>query len=329
MNVFVFEYVTGGGFADQELPAFLPDGETIWQALVKDVSAIQGVDVTTMRDDRLPRLNIKGVHIVTTNARRYENDYQRCLALSDAVWPVAPEENGILESLNRGVLNAGKRLLGCQPQAVSIATSKLATAQQLAQATVPVVPTFTSPSRMATTGPVVAKPDDGAGCQATYYFQTPTAAAEWCVKHNGKGFVFQPYITGEPLSLSLLCHQRSCELLSINRQHIRMEHGQLHFSGVTVNAISDQDHRYAALAMHVCSAIPGLWGYVGIDLIDTEIGPIVLEVNPRATVSYAGLSAVLGFNLAEKLLQFPDIRPARDFSLSSLDNHSHIPRYTP
>jgi predicted ATP-grasp superfamily ATP-dependent carboligase len=34
-------------------------------------------------------------------------------------------------------------------------------------------------------------------------------------------------------------------------------------------------------------AIPGLWGYVGVDF--TESGPVVLGVYPRLTASYFGL----------------------------------------
>jgi predicted ATP-grasp superfamily ATP-dependent carboligase len=309
MKVFVFEYVTGGGFASIALPGFLHDGEVMWQALVDDLSAIDDVDVITLRDCRLPRPAGDKVHIIATEANRFAEDYRHCLALSDAVWPVAPEEAGILESLNQGVLNTDKRLLGCQPSAVRIAASKYATARRLGRAGIPVVPTFTSPCLMATNGPVVAKPDEGAGCQDTLYFHNQSAAEDWTLDEGGTGFVFQPFLAGEPLSLSVLCHADGCQLLSVNRQHIRLEDGQLRFDGVTSNERPDQDGRYADLAQCVVNAIPGLWGYVGIDLVETATGPVVLEVNPRVTASYAGLRAMLGFNPAEKVLALPDNPP--------------------
>jgi len=34
MKVFVFEFVTGGGYAGQALPDFLGDGELMWRALI-------------------------------------------------------------------------------------------------------------------------------------------------------------------------------------------------------------------------------------------------------------------------------------------------------
>lgn len=327
MKVFVFEYVTGGGFASMALPRFLHDGEVMWQALVDDLSAIDGVDVLTLRDCRLPRPAANKVEIIATEASRFDEDYRQCLALADAVWPVAPEEAGILESLNQEVLNAGKRLLGCHPSAVRIAASKYATAQRLGRAGIPAAFTFTSPFLMVTNGPVVAKPDDGAGCQDTLYFHNQSAAEEWTLDKGGAGFVFQSFLAGEPLSLSVLCHAGSCQLLSVNRQHIRLEGGHLRFDGVTTNALPDPDGRYAGLALRVVSAIPGLWGYVGIDLVDTEAGPVVLEVNPRVTASYAGLRAMRGFNPAEKVLALPDDPSISALPPAHLTNDTLAPRY--
>ena len=115
-------------------------------------------------------------------------------------------------------------------------------------------------------------------------------------------------------------------MLSVNRQHIRLEEGRLHFQGVTTNALPDPDQRYADLALRVGTAIPGLWGYVGIDLIDTEAGPVVLEVNPRVTVSYAGLHAMLGFNPAGKIMALPDYPPMSALPPANLMDDTYVSR---
>ena len=49
-------------------------------------------------------------------------------------------------------------------------------------------------------------------------------------------------------------------------------------------------------------AIPGLWGYVGVDLMLAKEGPVVLEINPRLTTSYCGLRRALGINTAAMVL---------------------------
>ena len=204
---------------------------------------------------------------------------------------------------------AGKWLLGCRPDAVHIAASKHATAARLAGAGVTTVPTFATPDLL--TGAVVAKPDDGVGCEDTLLFADAAAAQAWHDTPPRAMHVFQPYVAGESLSLSLLCCDGQAQLLSVNRQHVRLAGDHFEFHGVTVNALGDGDGRYAALAARVAAAIPGLWGYVGVDLIAGAFGPMVLEVNPRATVSYAGLRAALDCNPAQHVLALPEMRPCR------------------
>jgi predicted ATP-grasp superfamily ATP-dependent carboligase len=54
----------------------------------------------------------------------------------------------------------------------------------------------------------------------------------------------------------------------------------------------------------VADALPGLRGFVGIDLIwNEERGPVLIEVNPRVTTAYVGLSRRLGRNLAADVLR--------------------------
>lgn len=321
MKVFVFEYVTGGGYAGQALPDFLADGELMWRALVDDLIAVPGVEVLTLRDARLDTPDLPGLHATIADAPAFERDFQRCLQAADAVWLVAPESHNILESLTRQVLAAGKTLLGCRPEAVRIATSKLATAHCLAAAGVAGVPTGSGAEDWR--GRVVAKPDDGVGCQDTLLFADADAAQAWRRDHADVAWVFQPYIEGAALSLSLLCCAGRAQLLSVNRQRIGLaDDGRFAFLGVDVNALSDPDDRFATLAAQVAAAIPGLWGYVGIDLIASADGPRVLEVNPRVTVSYAGLRAALDCNPAQRVLSLPAMRPChglRQISLETAD----------
>jgi predicted ATP-grasp superfamily ATP-dependent carboligase len=42
-----------------------------------------------------------------------------------------------------------------------------------------------------------------------------------------------------------------------------------------------------------------------VDFIETQAGPIVIEVNPRLTTSYAGLRRAIGVNPAHLVLDLP------------------------
>jgi len=51
--------------------------------------------------------------------------------------------------------------------------------------------------------------------------------------------------------------------------------------------------------------MPGLWGLCGVDFVETGAGPVVIEVNPRLTTSYAGLHRAIGINPAHLVLELP------------------------
>ena len=72
------------------------------------------------------------------------------------------------------------------------------------------------------------------------------------------------------------------------------------------HALDPGDARAAPLrriALDVVRALPGLRGFVGIDLVwHATRGPVVIEVNPRVTCAYVGLSAKLVRNLAADIL---------------------------
>ena len=73
-----------------------------------------------------------------------------------------------------------------------------------------------------------------------------------------------------------------------------------------IDALPRDDARAGTLrawAQALADAIPGLGGYVGVDLVwHAQRGPVLIEVNPRVTMSYVGLSAALGRNLAADVL---------------------------
>jgi predicted ATP-grasp superfamily ATP-dependent carboligase len=309
VRVFAFEFFSGGGLAGQPLPASLArEGDLMLTTLVGELAELPGVEVIATRDPRLPP--IPGCEML--RPRRDEHPlalYRRALAAADAAWPTASEAGGTLERLAQATLDTGRVLLGCRPDAVRLTASKRATAAALHERGLPVVPTFALPGAIpAIAGPWVVKPDDGAGCEDTDVVEGSGAAIVRLAANPGR-LVAQPWIDGEPLSLSLVCADGASRLLACNRQVIAVRDGRVGLEAVQVNAVRDGDGRLARLAERVAAAVPGLWGYVGVDLVLTADGPVVLEINPRLTTSYCGLRPALGVNTAGLVLGL--LRPSR------------------
>lgn len=301
MRILACEYVTAGGLSGSVVsPALAWEADLMIRALVAELGMVPGVEVVTVRAPGFPPLRVAGVTVLAPSGN-FAEGYRAALAGVDAAWPTAPETDGALELLARLTRAAGVRLLGCDPAAVRLAAMKSRTSAALAAAGVPVVPTFVVAAEVdPLPGPWVVKPDDGAGAEGLRILPD-WQAASLALSESGGRFVAQPWLRGEPRSLSLLCADREATVLSVNRQHLEVRDGRVILSGLSVNI--EPPAALQGLASGIASTIPGLWGYVGVDYLETESGPCVLEVNPRLTTSYCGLSAALGFNVPEAVLE--------------------------
>ena len=218
------------------------------------------------------------------------------------MWVTAPESDGLLLQLAEAVEPA--RWIGSDRAAIRLCRSKRATLAPLGARGLAAPVAFGAGARQ---WPV--KPGDGAGTQDTRRHAQRAAAQADLQQRRARGAsaTLEPWVDGEPLSLSLLCRDGAAELLSINRQRIAIsEDGRLRDDGVLINALAFDDARAPVLvrtAQAVARAIPGLRGFAGIDLVwHAQRGPVVIEVNPRLTCAFVGLSAALGRPLAAQIL---------------------------
>jgi predicted ATP-grasp superfamily ATP-dependent carboligase len=302
VRVFAYEFVTGGGITHLEPEASLiREADLMVRALLRDLADTPGVEVFTARRPGLPPLS--GIEqLVPLPGESPFELYPRALASADAAWPIAPETDGVLERLSRQTLDLGKTLLGSPPHAVRAAASKYTTAAVLHEAGLSVVPTFSCAADIPELpGRWVVKPDDGAGAMGTRLLASARAARA-ALEDDPGGLVAQPWLDGEPLSLSIICLDGQALVLACNRQRVHISNGCISLAGIEVNAAFDRVTELTEIAERVVSAMPWLWGYVGVDLVSTGRGPVVLEVNPRLTTSYCGLREAIGVNVAELVL---------------------------
>lgn len=312
LKVFAFDYVTEGGPTARALPhAFTQQGSMLFDALLADLGALPGVEVCTMAT--LCRPGAGGLGAADWAAQSFGERFAACVQAADAVWPLAPESEGLLETLSRDILRGKRILLGSAPGAVRVAGSKLKVARALADGGVATVPTYRPHASLPEgEGAWVVKPEDGAGCVDTRLFADRAAALAWIRTSAAQGYVLQPFVAGKLGSLSLICCDGSARLLARNLERVAVRDNRFHFLGSTVNGLSDADGTLERLAQQVAAALPTLWGYVGVDIILNERGVMVLDVNPRLTAAYAGLHASIGCNpagLVIDLLKGPAAMP--------------------
>jgi tyramine---L-glutamate ligase len=293
-RVWVYEYLSAGGAFHGD--ALLRMGTSMRDAMVADLLRAEGCTVTAATCARAAALPRGAVSVQAHHGESPGAFVARQAVLHDAVWLVAPETEGVLAQLQSVVPTT--RWLGCDASSIALASSKRATTERLAARDVLTPLAFAND---AATRRWVTKPDDGAGAVDTRVHDDLSAARD----QASASMVIEPWVEGTAMSLSLLCKPGHFELLCVNRQNIAVdERGQVSFEGVTIDrdAASARD-AFARIARDVVHAIPGLRGFVGVDLVWHEArGPVVIEVNPRVTCAYVGLSAALDRNLAAEML---------------------------
>ena len=311
-RVFLYEYLSGGGRADvaaAEIAAddraiLLPQGLAMRDALLDDLLQVAGVEVGVACAD-----DAAGVAPPARTLRPLPGESavgfaDRAAGQHDVAWVVAPETGGLLAAFERRI--GPGRWLGCDAETIRLTTRKRATLLHLSRQGVPTPLDF---SHAAEIRHWVVKPDDGAGAVATQRHADADAAWEdWACRSRDAAMAIEPWVEGEPLSLSLLCRGDGvAELLSINRQCIRIDaDGFVVYDGVEIHIAPPPAVRREALAElagRVARALPGLRGFAGIDFVwHPRRGAVLIEVNPRVTCAYVGLSRALGRNLAADLL---------------------------
>jgi predicted ATP-grasp superfamily ATP-dependent carboligase len=272
--------------------------------LLVDLCRLPGVEVTLLRDPGLAPLQLPGtVRVVSCQPEQAADTVAACIAEADAVWPVVPESAGMLEQASSQILGCGRLLAGSLPAAIRVAASKRETSRVLKAAGIAVVDTcWLDEAAPANASAWVVKPDDGAGCSDTRIFADCDAARSAIAEREAGQYVMQPYIHGAHRSISMVCADNRVLLMSVDEQRIAVFDNQLQYMGSSVNGVREGQSQCRALAEQVMAALPGLWGYVGIDFIMSANGPVILEVNPRPTVPHAAMRQSTGHNPARLML---------------------------
>ena len=121
-------------------------------------------------------------------------------------------------------------------------------------------------------------------------------------ENQTRRWLVQPYMPGIHASISAICFNGQARVLSCNRQLFQFHEGRGRLQGVEVNGLPQFSEEFAALADRIAGSLPGLRGYVGIDLVIADDHCWVVEINPRLTTAYAGLRRSIGGNPAEWIL---------------------------
>jgi len=302
MKVFVYEYcacqpATGGGTT----AALRGEGLAMLAAVMEDLGQVPGVAPVALVAADLPTVAFPHQTIEPGVEKRR---FLELAGRSRFTLVIAPETDGLLEQRCRWVQKGGGRLLGPDPEAVHLTADKLALAEHLFAHRIPTPATFTArPSWL--TPPAVYKPRFGAGSLLTFLLKSLDERERIRRAFPDVEFVLQWYHRGVAASVTFLVGPDVCVPLRPARQNIRIRSGEMSYRGGEAPLQEPFAGRATELAARAVQSVPGLRGYVGVDVVldrGKDHRDVVIEINPRLTTSYLGLRRMSRVNLAAAML---------------------------
>ena len=293
--------------------------------VIADLTALPDVHVVTTRDLRLPHpADARDPMLIYESVKSAEDEktaFDRLVMASDATLVIAPETNSELEHRVQRVIDRGKRVLNCQPEAIRLCADKLKLAEHFAAHKIPTIRTLladlgSEPWGLPVEGGCVLKPRDGAGSWLTFGipFRDEKAwqsAVSDIARHGmSDRMILQPWIAGRALSVGCLCHSSGqIEILPIACQRIAGDRFEYRGGEIPAEISPTSKQQIEDLVTRACQSIGGLYGYIGIDLLLSENEPanaLIVEINPRLTTSYVGYRRACHSNLASRIMESGD-----------------------
>jgi predicted ATP-grasp superfamily ATP-dependent carboligase len=315
-RVFVYEYTCAAPPASLEAggaASLRTEGEAMLGAVLADFASAPGVDVFTIREC-------------------VDEEAAFRSAARTAHWSlvIAPEFDQILETRCRWVLEEGGRLLGPSPEAARLCADKLQLARHWGERQVQTPPTvlLREYDRSTAGDRVVMKPRFGAGSQDMHLVVVndsvgsavgslategpplcesggPSVASDLrpTLPEIDSGMIVQPYIPGAPASVAFLIGIDGHVPLLPTEQRLS-DDGYFQYLGGRIPLPNDFAERAVRIASSAVAVVPGLFGYIGVDVVLGDDGiDWAIEINPRLTTSYVGLRALAETNLAGVMLR--------------------------
>ena len=291
------------------------------RAILQDMLRIPGLTIVTTWDRRLPielGITAESLIVVPVSHPTEESEvFRRLCREVDGTYVIAPElDNELLRRVSVAgdsatvnmTTGVARRNYNCTPDAITLCGDKWALFHHLTREGIPTIPTcrFDMGEEFSSLAwPRVLKLRYGAG---SHSMQLVSSTTEWepairqfdsTVLRNGE-VIAQPYIRGQSISVGVIIDgEGAIHILPTADQNIDPSREFVYQGGRIPSA--HWDRPLNLLLRQMLSTIPGLLGYVGVDLLVPDSSPqtpLIVEINPRLTTSYVGYQKLCRDNLA-------------------------------
>lgn len=300
-QLLLFEYLHADADAFRQASASMRrEGRAMLCALLEDGVAIDDHDVAVLLcEDAADDLQDLPAEVEIRRCRAADDTLHVLAAAAehaDLILPVAPESDGLLQSVAEVLQPRQESTLLPSLPMVRICSDKWQTRAHFHACDLPMPECRRVDRNVAGSSEpdhqpeLVFKPRLGVGCDGIRRGRLPDGAAP-------ADYVQQPMITGRSLSVALLGTPDGCRVLPVAEQEIEwIEHQPRYLGGTVPAGITEREQQQInSIAAHVARQMGHFKGYVGLDLLLSHAdGTVYLnEINPRVCTSYIGYRRLL------------------------------------
>jgi len=299
-RILLYEYVTGGGLINEAFRSNLyNEAKIMLTSMLKDSEDCSKISYHFFCDHRM-NLSFKSnaIKIEKKNQKKIYN--KRLIKSFDYVIPILPESKKTLYSYVKFLNNNNIKSIISTPKTISNISDKWLFYKICINYKIKTIPTYLDTKILK--GKVIVKDRFGEGCSYIKLYRN----IKYIINNRyDQNKIIQPYIEGQNLSLSVFFNNNSFYLLSVNKQNIFLnKDNYLKLKSILVNVTISFEEKIYSLIEKIYNAFPGLYGYVGIDILIKNNNIFVVEINPRLTTSFAGIKYTKGINLLDLFLKY-------------------------
>ena len=333
MKVLLFEWLTGGGlWLDNTSPDrvgnMLQQGSAMVSAVGLDLAKFAEVDLLvdsrlneTLAADvanaPLGRLaDIAKVHSID-DQQTLKTKLKSLASDADAILLIAPETDNCLAKAIGWLGDDQHKLISPSLDFVLATSNKNHLADRLTERGFDNIPPGTpldsflerSQTQQSDWLPIVVKPADGAGSERIKFLDSPEAYQTWLAQlptNQHSKFRVEKFVLGVPASIAAVCQSGAETVFFPAMKQILHPQPVGEYLRSEDSLSSDQQLRAKQLAARALSCLPATTGFLGFDIVLSDSNhsneDMLIEINPRITMSYLMLSEKLNDGRIAKLM---------------------------
>lgn len=292
--------------------SLIAEGFYMLNALLSDLEHISFFDTYFLINEKYDSFNFNNCQSIYPNCDIMDWLKNNCHKYDYCMF-IAPEDDFVQYNITKILEENNVNVLGSYSKASFICSSKFLTYENVSNKVLKIKTIkldlndvdYKKIKNINDSFDLIIKPDNKTSSNLIYHIHSKEELDETLKiykKNNVNDILLQEFITGEPVSVSVLCDENYVNCISVNSQVIKKIDCNIEYIGCIAPIKHEHENKLYDISREIVQSIPGLKGFVGIDFIIQKDDIYFVEVNARLTTPFIVLQEECNENLTEIII---------------------------